>query len=145
MSWAVIMTHPNRERVADENIRRQGFETWLPRTADGVLFPRYLFVSIIDVWHTLLSTIGVSAVLRNGEQPAYVREDQWRELRARESKGFVVLPKHGFERGQTVRIDEGMFFGEQGLYDGMVGEQRAWVLLRALGRIQISERYLSAV
>jgi transcription antitermination factor NusG len=139
------MTHPQRERVADENIRRQGFETWLPRTADGPLFPRYLFVSIIDVWHVLLNTIGVSAVLRNGEQPAYVREDQWRELRARELKGVVVLPKRGFDHGQSVRIDDGIFFGEQGLYDGMPSEGRAWVLLRALGRIQIAEKHLSAI
>jgi transcriptional antiterminator RfaH len=144
MGWAVLLTQPNRERTAEEHARDQGFEVWFPRVSKNeLLFPRYGFVNVIKEWYALLGTRGVSDVLRSGERPMYVPETSrdpnqitMASLRVRERGGFVVLPpRHRFAPGEPVRVDEGPFYGEQGMYQGMPREGRAEVLLSMLGRV----------
>ena len=56
--WYVIYTKPRGERIAEENLQGQGYETYLPRSdppherackrvaAPEPLFPRYLFIHL---------------------------------------------------------------------------------------------------
>ena len=74
LSWFVVYTHPREEALAQENLARQGFETYWPRyrkrssharqvqEVAASLFPRYLFAAF-DMsetgWRTIRSTRGV--------------------------------------------------------------------------------------
>ena len=79
--WAVVTTQPKAEHRALNHLEWQGFTAYAPkektvrvihgRKVHGWrwLFPRYLFVDIVDQWHVLLSTIGINDVLMTGEAP----------------------------------------------------------------------------
>lgn len=133
MSWAVLQTQPNREVTAVEHATRAGFECWLPRTRQGPLFSRYAFVVITEFWQRLLSTKGVSDVLRSGSHPAVVPNSQMEALRGMERGGLIVLPPR-LNVGDDVRVRRGTFANEVGLYDGMSRQGRVHVLLSMLGR-----------
>jgi transcriptional antiterminator RfaH len=156
LGWAVLLTQPNRERTALTHVERQGFTAWLPRVRSVVvrrglkveavepLFPRYLLVQIVDAWHCLLSTTGVSGLLRDGDQPAFIRQNEFDALRARELDGLVVLDASPprFVRGDAVRIGEGPFAGHRAIFDGMTGLERCCALFSLCGR-QVRVRNLS--
>lgn len=158
MTWVVLMTKPNHEAIASENLKRQGYEHYCPRYQEPLapkdskgrfLFPRYIFVLVVNTWHSLRGTRGVSYVLMtsNGPQPIsnYIIED----LKNREDKnGFVQLARSPkFEAGAKVRLGEGSFAGRVAVYEGMTNHERCSVLMDMLGRqvrTEISERSLVA-
>jgi len=86
--WYVVHTHPHGEVKAAQHLNRQGFDVYLPRylkrarharrvrIAPAALFPRYLFVAI-DIstqrWRSILSTIGVANLVRNGDHPVAIQ------------------------------------------------------------------------
>jgi transcription antitermination factor NusG len=77
----------------------------------------------------------VLKVLMTGDRPAKLADSIVDEIRGREVRGFVKLPKPAtLERGQRVRIRQGTFAGRIALYDGMSGPQRERVLLDLLGQ-----------
>ena len=76
--WYLIQFKPNSHRLAERNLQRQGFETFLPmqkitrRKASRFvsdlkpLFPGYMFVRVssdLAPWRTINSTIGVSQLV----------------------------------------------------------------------------------
>jgi transcriptional antiterminator RfaH len=149
--WYVVQTQVNGEAKAVANLRRQGFETYLPRYlkrrrharkvdfAARPLFPRYLFVAI-DVaaqrWRSVQSTFGVSHLVTNGDEPAIVPEGVVAALKAREdAKGFVTLDvRPAFVLGDKVRVLAGAFMDNAGLFNGMADHDRVSILLEMLGR-----------
>lgn len=148
--WAVVQSQPACERRAIEHIERQGFTIYAPRekitritrgrkvhTARW-LFPRYLFVWIEDQWQRLFSTIGVTTVLMNGEQPSRLPEHWVSDLRARERNGLIELRKSRFTKGQNVQVTGGLFVGKHGIYQGMTSRQREVILLEALGTVELA-------
>jgi transcriptional antiterminator RfaH len=71
--WYLIHSHPHAEGKASEHLRRQGFETYLPRylkqrrharrieKVSAPLFPSYLFAAVDTAsqrWLAIDSTIG---------------------------------------------------------------------------------------
>lgn len=99
MNWYVVQTHARAERKAAFHLERQGFTVYLPQYLKrwrharktemrrAPLFPRYLFVTMDMAqarWRAIRSTIGVSALVCNGERPApvprYSRETQAAEM-----------------------------------------------------------------
>jgi transcriptional antiterminator RfaH len=149
--WYVVQTQVNGEAKAAENLRRQGYEIYLPRylkhrrharKVDFVakpLFPRYMFVAI-DVatqrWRSIQSTSGVSHLVTNGNEPATVPESVVRALRTREdANGFVQLDATpAFASGDKVRVLGGAFIDNAGLFNGMADHDRVAILLEMLGR-----------
>jgi len=149
--WYVVQTQVNGEARAAENLRRQGFEIYLPlylkrrchaRRTDFTakpLFPRYMFVAI-DVttqrWRSVQSTFGVAGLLTNGDKPMTVPESVIPALKAREdAKGFVKMnPLSPFAPGDKVRVLAGAFMENAGLFDGMADHDRVYILLELLGR-----------
>jgi transcriptional antiterminator RfaH len=149
--WYVVQTQVNGEAKAADNLRRQGFETYLPRylkrrrharkvdfTAKP-LFPRYMFVAI-DIatqrWRSVQSTFGVSRLVTNGDEPAVVPEGVVSTLQAREdAKGFVKMDaRPAFAPGDKVRVLAGAFMDNAGLFNGMADHDRVSILLEMLGR-----------
>jgi transcriptional antiterminator RfaH len=148
-AWIVVNTHPNRERLAQAHIEKQGFSAYCPmvrrrvrharRTQEVLraLFPGYTFVAFDphrDRWRALLSTIGVRTVVRNGERPSLLDGQFVSALRAREFEGAILQSRARYEPGEHVRILGGPF-------DALIGE-----VLRhdENGRLQILLQILSS-
>ena len=116
--WAVINTHPHREKLALENLRRQEFTAYCPmlrrrrshaRRVTSVLrplFPGYLFVSTginFGRWRPILSTYGVRSIVWNGQNISCIDHAFIAGLQKREVDGVIARPLAPFQRGQTVR------------------------------------------
>ena len=151
IAWYAIYTRPQAEATAQQNLLRQGYAVYLPcyrteisharrrQTVLRPLFPRYLFAGIdraIMRWRPILSTVGVSGVVRSGDEPVPVAPEIVEALRAQESAG-------GFERlarrrppglGELVRISAGAFEDMIGRLVELREQDRVVVLLELLGR-----------
>jgi transcriptional antiterminator RfaH len=149
--WYVVRTQPHSENKASAHLGRQGFENYLPRylkkrrharrveTIRAALFPCYLFVAIDKQrqrWRCIRSTIGVSHLVCNGEEPTPVPDNVIDALREREDEnGIVRLPvRTRFATGDKVRLLDGAFVDCIGLFEDMKDIERVSVLLDLLGR-----------
>jgi transcriptional antiterminator RfaH len=149
--WHVVQTQPNAESKAVAHLELQGFATYLPRylkrrrharrvdTIAAPLFPRYLFVAIdlgVQRWRSIYSTVGVSRLICNGDNPAPVPDRVLAMLKEREdAAGFVRFEAPPpFRRGDKIRVLNGLFSDCLGLYDGMPDDDRVTILLDLLGR-----------
>jgi transcriptional antiterminator RfaH len=149
--WYVVNTHPQGETRAELNLRRQGFNAYVPRylrrrrharredTVARPLFPRYLFVALDlakDRWRTIHSTFGVSHLVSAGDVPLAVCESVVDEIRAREGdNGFVKLGlPAGVALGSTVKLIDGIFAEYEGVIDRIADDCRVAILLELLGR-----------
>ena len=144
-SWYLIHTKPRQERVAGEQLERQGYVIYLPfapvrrrrrgRTIRVIdpMFPRYLFIHLsneTDDWRPIRSTIGVSTFVRFGDLPAKIPDNLIAELQVREdTDGIQVLPDLEYRRGDRVRIAEGPMEGFEGVFQCRTGKQRVLLLL----------------
>jgi transcriptional antiterminator RfaH len=148
--WYVVQTQPQSEGRAEINLRRQGFETYLPRyermrrharrseMVARPLFPRYLFVAL-DIarerWRSIQSTFGVCRLVLAGEHPAVLPDGIIEEIRGREGhSGYVALGlPAGVGVGSPVRLIDGIFAECQGVLERIADERRVTILLRLLG------------
>lgn len=150
-AWFAVYTRPRAEAMAQEHLRHQGYEVYLPRhvkrrrharRTDFVLaplFPRYLFVAFDRLhqrWRPILSTVGVCDLVRQGERPAEIPAELVEELRLRERHGAFDHPAQirGLRRGDPVRVAAGPFAELAGRFHGMATAERVFVLLEMLGR-----------
>ena len=79
-------------------------------------------------------SIGVIGLIMDGIRPARVADQIIDDLRKRERNGLIELPKRpGPKPGDQVRILQGPFAGQLGLYAGMRAHERVLVLLALLG------------
>jgi transcriptional antiterminator RfaH len=158
MYWAAAQLQPQRDTLALHFLRQAGFETYAPRlrerrTVRGrkvvrtpLLFPAYAFVFIQLQWHTARWAPGVIRLVMDGAAPARVPDAVIDEIRAREVRGLVELPKPPpAQFGDTVRILRGPFEGRLALYAGMKPRERVEVLLGLLGRVTLAADAVEAV
>jgi transcriptional antiterminator RfaH len=148
--WYVVHTQARGEDRADLNLRRQGFETYLPRymrtrrharrteTVVRPLFPRYLFVALDvarDRWRAVQSTFGVSNLVAVGDDPMPLPDGVVDQIRTRECEGFIKLGlPAGIGPGSPVRLIDGVFAEYRGVLERLAGDLRVAVLLKLLGR-----------
>jgi len=145
-SWYLIHTKPRQERLAKENLERQGFEIYLPlanlrrrrrgRTVRVIdpMFPRYLFIHLsnrTDDWGPIRSTFGVSTLVRFGQEPARVPEKLIAAIREREDvDGVQILPEREIRKGEKIRVAEGPFEGYEAIFHSKTAKDRVVVLLK---------------
>ena len=149
--WHVIHTHVNAEWKALANLRRQGFEAYLPRyrkirhharKTDAVaapLFPRYLFLRLDaakERWRAVLSTFGVATLICRDGMPAPVPEGIVEAIMAREdSQAFVDLTRQAaFKPGDAVQVVAGPFADQVAQFQGLSASERVILLFDILGR-----------
>ncbi len=148
--WYAVNTQPHHEARADENLRRQGFHSWLPRfrrlrrharRADEVLaplFPGYLFVQLdteVERWRSINGTFGVVRLLCNGDTPLAVPDGLVETImQRRDASGAILMPPRRFVVGEAVRVAAGPFADLDGLFQEMSGRDRIVLLLDLLGR-----------
>jgi transcriptional antiterminator RfaH len=148
--WFVVQSKPRQERVALINLERQGYESYLPlyavqkivrRKLEVVrepMFSRYLFVRIASDGlgqsrTQIRSTLGVSALVRFGEQPVQVEDALIEDLRQRENRQRS-MPFTLFASGDKVVITDGSLAGLEAIYHAEDGERRAAVFIEILSR-----------
>ena len=151
-SWYLIYSKSREEKLAQEHLERQGYETYLPlilgrikrrgRTKKSIqpMFPRYLFIYLSDQtddWGPIRSTIGISNLVKFGMEPAKVPENLIMQLKENEcDKGFYDLPAKKFKPGDELLIMEGPFAGYEATLFSQNSEDRIIVLLK------IAEKYI---
>lgn len=153
--WRVIQTNTNAEKLAYLNIRKLGFQPYLPmavserpktarRPAATIIrpfLPGYLFCRFStknDDWGELFKTMGVRAILRGGTAPLSVPERVVDHIRKREEAGLIKLADPAdvvkWQRGDAVKI----VYPEaeiDAVFEELLDKNRAVVFVSLLGRI----------
>ena len=147
MNWYLLQTKPNAHITACSNLRRQGFNVFLPLINKTVrkngkfldvkapLFPGYLFMgSSIDPipWKSVNGTRGISkAVTLDGvyrSVTAHIIEGL--QHRCDERGDFRCL--NDIDLGDRAKIERGPFSEFVCTVDQIKDDQRAWVLIDLL-------------
>ncbi len=162
--WYAVQTKPRQEAVAEANLQRQGFETYLPmlrrrklRAGKWVqavepLFPRYLFIRADAREKSLApvrSTTGVAALVRFGPLLRPVPDEVVNYLYQLEDPATHLREDDSWphQPGDAVEVLEGPFAGLTGVFEMPLGEDRAMLLITLLGRdnrIPVDRNALSA-
>ena len=148
--WFLLQFKPNSHRLAERNLNRQGFETFLPllevtkykynRHLSDLrpLFPGYMFVAFdpeTGPWRQINSTIGVSKLVSFGDQPSPIPFDLISGLMARCSSVGKLLPPNQLDKGDAVQLLTGPFTNYIAKVETIDAEQRVWVLMELMGRV----------
>jgi len=148
-SWYLVVTKPQYEFKALENLERQGYECYLPlvqvnRRRYGrnvkrteAFFPRYLFIKLnkeTDNWAPIRSTIGVAAMVRFGGMPAQVPNALIDNLKNNEDEfSLQQTQMKELKQGDKVEIIDGPFEGYSAVYQKLKSTERVSVLLDIVG------------
>ena len=149
-AWYLIYTKPRAEVVAQENLQRQGYETYLPlvqakrrqrgryQTVIEAMFSRYLFIQLnckTDNWAPIRSTIGVVNLVRFNGSPSMLPSSLIDSIRSMENEnGLHELTEEVFQPGDSVYIVEGVFSGLKGIFQAKTSQERVNVLLNIAGQ-----------
>lgn len=163
-AWYVVHSKPRQEQLAAENLLRQGYAVYLPRlkclkrrldrqeVQFEPLFPRYLFVQPASAAQSIApirSTLGVTGMVRFGQQMALIRAETLADIRAYEAHNHAASENaiSPFQPGVPIRIVSGPLAGLEGLVSA-VRQKRVMVLLQLLGqetRVSLSLDHLTRV
>ena len=160
MRWYLLQTKPNAHVKAFDNLKRQGFDVFLPLIIITIkkngkfinktspLFPGYLFIGtrIEPVpWKSINGTRGISkAVTLDGNyrsiDPRIIEELQYRC-----DKHGVIQSLDDIVAGDRIKIERGAFSDFICTVDKITDGQRAWVLIDLLQKQARTEISLSDV
>jgi len=148
--WYTVYTKPRKEPVAEENLRRQGYEVYLPRLQRTrrrrnrwveviePLFPRYLFTWLQegqDNFAPIRSTFGVIDLVRFGGAPQPVPEGLVETIQnCEDQQRGCRIARKPLQRGRKIEILEGPFAGLKGVFEAEKAGDRVVILLQLLGR-----------
>ncbi len=148
--WYAGHTTARDEKLAEDNLKRQGFVTFLPQIKDSrrrrgrwieviePLFPGYLFTQLdllIQDTSPIRSTRGALGLVRFGGDPAPVPPGLVEQLMAASaSTEGMVRQEHLFQAGDRVEILSGPFAGLPASILAETGKERVELLLELLGR-----------
>ena len=149
LPWYVVHTKVRQEQTACENLVRQGYIVYFPKfkllkRSRGrqqarlePMFPRYIFLQPESASHSISpvrSTLGVTTLVRFGQEPAVVRPETLKsiqefEARRNEARDEEISP---FRSGVPIRVADGPLAGMEGLICG-ISRERVTVLMHLLG------------
>ena len=162
-TWFLAQLKPNGAQIADKNLKRQGFRTFLPLeeetrqrngkfvTAMRPLFPGYIFVAF-DVarglWRMVNSTYGITRLVNFGKKPAAVPLDLVSQLMLRCDAAGKLLPPKLLKLGDQVTLTKGPFANFVAEVEKIAPDRRVWVLMEIMGgqtRVAVSAEQLRQV
>ena len=147
--WYILQYKPNAHHKAEKNLKRQGFETFLPlinftsrqhsRFANTIkpLFPGYMFVGFdpeTGPWRKINGTIGVSRLVSFGETLHPVPFHLICGLIQRCDPEGNLLPPKQLQPGDEVAVTNGPFTKFVAIVEKIATTQRVWVLLDYMGQ-----------
>lgn len=148
-TWFLAQVKPNSANIADINLKRQGFETFLPMeeqtrkrnsrfvTALQPVFPGYIFVALDaaqGLWRKVNSTTGITKLVSFGKDPAQVPDDLVTALMQRCDGSGRLLPENALQVGDQVTVTTGPFANIVAEIEQIAPDRRVWVLMDLLGR-----------
>jgi len=147
-TWFLAQLKPNSAQLANKNLMRQGYRTFLPLetttrqrsgkfvTALRPIFPGYIFVAF-DVaegaWRSVNSTYGVTRLVIFGKKPASVPSDLVAQLFQRCDVSGKLLPPQLLKPGDQVRMMTGPFTNFVASIEAIAPDCRIWVLMDFMG------------
>jgi len=159
-AWFLAQLKPNSVKIADRNLCRQGFRTFLPMeevtqrsqskfaVVRRPLFPGYIFVSF-DItkggWRAVNSTNGVTRLVSFGKEPAPVPQDIISQLFLRCDASGKLLPPNILKPNDQVRITSGPFADFVATVDKVAPDQRVWLLMEFMGTrrcVEVNTNYM---
>lgn len=161
--WFLAHLRPNCFHIAERNLKRQGFPTFLPLEEKTVrrkgrfvqslvpLFSGYMFISIdplLGQWRPVNSTYGVTRIVSFGQEPAAVPLEIVNELMLRCDPSGRILPPKMLQPGDRVRITTGPFADFVAEVEKIAPDRRVWVLMELMGgqtRVAVSPASLGTV
>lgn len=147
--WYLVQFKPNSHRLAEHNLKRQDFKTFLPlqkitrrKSSKFVsdlkpLFPGYMFVSFmsgLSPWRKINSTIGVSKLVTSGGAPRSVPTQLINELMFRCDPEGILLPPKILNTGDCVEMLTGPFAKFIATIEKVEPNHRVWLLIEFLGQ-----------
>lgn len=147
--WFLAQLKPNCGSIAERNLARQGFTTFLPlerltkrkngqlRQVKAPYFPGYIFVRDdlhASPWRAIQSTYGVSRLVRFGIRPAPVPSTIMEELLECCDPEGCIQRLEQFADGDEVQVTNGPLASFTGIIDKMAPDERAWLLIDIMGR-----------
>jgi len=152
--WYAVHTVAYREDVAAAHLARQGFEVFVPRrrrtvrharrlfTKATAFFPGYIFTCLDPQrarWRSINGTIGVRAVVGDGQKPIALPGGMVEGLKAMTNRDGIVDAGAGLREGERVRILNGPFADLVGELLQLDDSGRIRVLLDIMnGRVPIT-------
>lgn len=147
-SWFLAQLKPNSVKIAERNLKRQGFRTFLPVeevtkrakskfvTAEQPMFPGYIFVAFNVTkggWRAINSTNGITRLVSFGKDPAPVPLDIISGLMLRcDAQGKLMQPKLLYP-GDQVAMTHGPFADFVAEVEKIEPDRRVWVLMDLMG------------
>jgi transcriptional antiterminator RfaH len=162
-SWYLAQLKPNARRIAERNLRRQGFETFLPlldvtrrKSTTFVnelrpLFPGYLFIGFTPnatPWRKINSTQGVSRLVSFDSMPKVIPSALVFELRNRCDGDGKLMSFSEPEIGTTVKVTTGPFTDFVAKVEKIDPDKRVWVLLEIMSQtvtVKLEPNQMSSV
>lgn len=154
-NWYAIHTQAAKEAEAKESLRQHSITVFSPMTkeirsngskrkfVDRPFFPRYIFANFDPSEHSwkVKHSRGVSGIVSCGEAPSVVPEFIMEEMYSLVGDdGYIYQAKSkktlGFSLGETLVIDQGVWAGHEGIFQGESNE-RVNLLLSFLGAQRI--------
>ncbi|MGO4917844.1 transcription termination/antitermination protein NusG [Pseudogemmobacter sp. W21_MBD1_M6] len=162
-TWFLAQFKPNSHRIAERNLVRQGFRTFLPLHEETTraqckftvqmrpLFPGYLFVALDllqERWSAVNSTYGVTRIVSFGKEPTPVPLDLISQLMLRCDQEGKLLPPKLLKPGDKVTVAKGPFADVIATIESVAPDRRVWVLMDIMGgetRVAVQADQLRAV
>ena len=151
--WYLAQLKPNALGIAERNLQRQGFETFVPKlrkTRRGAqfvervvpLFPGYLFIGVgarsRDVG-VIRSTRGVAHIVRSAGKITPLTQTVIEALAAQCDENGIYTPDSQLSAGARVLVTNGPFAEYFGEIHDLSAEGRVWVLLDVMGQGVLTE------
>jgi transcription antitermination factor NusG len=165
LHWYACYTRARHEKQVEVLLRQRGFESYVPviprirqwkdrkKLVQFPLFPSYAFARFaLKEVHGVLTTPGISTIVRTNGYPTPVREREIENVRrfahALSETGIEADPRPFLVAGQWVTVLEGPFAGVEGMVVEQRGRRRVLVGVQAIGQgleIDIDARLLKPI
>jgi transcriptional antiterminator RfaH len=158
--WFILQVKPNSHFKALNNLKRQGFETFLPlenstlRTtsrfinSNKPLFPGYMFIAFdrtSEPWSKINNTYGVSRLITFNSILQSVPSSLIDAFRQRCDLSDKLLSKKKLKKGDQVRVLKGPFASLIATVETCEKDQRIWVLMDLMGRKTLIQTPLDTI
>jgi transcriptional antiterminator RfaH len=162
-TWFLAQLKPNSHKIAERNLARQGFCTFMPMqevtrrlrgrfvTQPRPLFPGYIFVAFNmrqGGWRAVNSTHGITRFVGMGSSPTPVPQGLVTALKQRCDAGSQRVRTPDVQPGDRVQIAKGPFADFVATIEKIARDRRIWVLLDIMGqqaRVALDEEHFHAV
>ena len=146
--WILVYTKVKEEQKAKDNLKKQGFKTFLPLISPTnksrklrspvPVFPRYLFVQIdlaLSNWTSINSSYGVSSIVMFSEKFTSISNDIIEAMQKKLDESGTYKENISvieYQKGDKVSIKKGRFAGVDAIFLSKKSKDRVMLLLSLL-------------